>query len=170
VSDPTGDVTVRPATDDDWLRIWPFFAAIVQAGETYAFPPDLTVDSARPWWMEQPPAHTVVAVDADGTVLGSAKWGPNRPGRGAHVSTASFMVDPVARGRGVGRLLAEHVVDAAREAGYDGMQFNAVIETNTAAVALWRSLGFQVVGTVPGAFDSATYGKVGLHVMYLSFR
>ena len=55
-------------------------------------------------------------------------------------------------------------------AGYRGMQFNAVVETNTAAVALWRSLGFGVVGTVPGAFDSATHGKVGLHVMHLPFR
>ena len=164
------DLTVRPATDDDWPRIWPFFDAIVQAGETYAFPLDLTRESARPWWMEQPPSYTVVAVDPDGAVLGSAKWGPNRPGRGAHVSTASFMVDPAARGRGVGRRLAEHVVGAAREGGFDGMQFNAVVETNTAAVALWRSLGFEILGTVPGAFDSAAHGKVGLHVMYLPFR
>src|ERR671920_2482896 len=102
-------LTIRPATDDDWLHIWPFFDAIVQAGETYAFPADLTLESARAWWMEQPPGHTVVAVGGDDAVLGSAKWGPNRPGRGAHVSTASFMVDPTARGRGVGRLLAEHV-------------------------------------------------------------
>jgi L-amino acid N-acyltransferase YncA len=164
------DLTVRPATDDDWPAIWPFFDAIVQAGETYAYPLDLTEGTARPLWMEQPPSYVVVATDADGSVLGSAKWGPNRPGRGAHVSTASFMVDGAARGRGVGRALAEHVVEAAREAGFDGMQFNAVVETNTGAVALWRSLGFEVVGTVPGAFDSATHGKVGLHVMYLSFH
>lgn len=47
------------------------------------------------------------------------------------------------------------------------MQFNAVVETNTAAVALWQSLGFEIVGTVPGAFDHPTHGYVGLHVMYL---
>lgn len=164
------DLTIRPATDDDWPSIWPFFDRIVQAGETYAFPLDLTPETARPFWMEQLPAYTLVAVDAEGTVLGSAKWGPNRPGRGAHVSTASFMVDEAARGRGVGRALAEHVVAAAREAGFDGMQFNAVVETNTRAVALWTALGFRVVGTVPGAFDSAAHGKVGLHVMYLPFR
>ena len=165
------ELGIRPATDEDWPRIWPFFAAIVAEGETYAFPPDLTVETAAAWWMEPPPGETVVAVDgADDAVLGSAKWGPNRPGRGAHVSTASFMVDPAAQGRGVGRALAEHVVGAARAAGYDGMQFNAVVETNTAAVALWRSLGFEIVGTVPGAFDSKTHGKVGLHVMYLPFR
>jgi ribosomal protein S18 acetylase RimI-like enzyme len=80
------------------------------------------------------------------------------------------MVDPVARGRGVGRALGEFVVEAARAAGYAAMQFNAVVETNTAAVALWRSLGFRVIGTVPGAFDSATHGRVGLHIMHRQLR
>ena len=46
------------------------------------------------------------------------------------------------------------------------MQFNAVVESNAAAVRLWRSLGFEIVGTVPEAFDSARHGLVGLHVMY----
>ena len=41
------------------------------------------------------------------------------------------------------------------------------METNAAAVHLWQSLGFRIVGTVPGAFRSATHGPVGLHVMYL---
>lgn len=82
------------------------------------------------------------------------------------MATASFMVDPARRGVGVGRALGEHVLAWARAEGYRGMQFNAVVETNTAAVALWRSLGFQVVGTVPDAFDSAAHGPVGQHVMY----
>ena len=157
---------IREATDEDWLRIWPFFARIVDAGETYAYPPDLTVATGRAWWMEQPPGQTLVAVDEDGTVLGSAKLGPNRPGRGAHVATASFMVDPEHGGRGVGRALGLHVLDLARAAGYRSMQFNAVVETNASAVALWRSLGFEILATVPEAFDHPTHGLVGLHVMF----
>lgn len=46
------------------------------------------------------------------------------------------------------------------------MQLNAVVETNAAAVHLWRSLGFEILATVPQAFDSATHGLVGLHVMH----
>jgi L-amino acid N-acyltransferase YncA len=157
---------IRPALDDDWPRIWPFFQEIVMAGETYAYPDDLTLESGRDWWMESPPARTVV-LEADGRVLGSAKMGPNRPGRGDHVGTASFMVDPAAGRRGVGRALASYVVDWHREQGYAGIQFNAVVETNVAAVALWRSLGFEIVGTVPWAFRSRAHGPVGLHVMYL---
>jgi L-amino acid N-acyltransferase YncA len=161
------DPRIRPATDDDWRHIWPFFSAIVAAGETYAFPEDLTPESGRGWWMEHPPGSTVVLEDA-GRVLGSAKMGPNRPGRGDHVGTASFMVDPASQGRGVGRALATYVVDWHRAQGYAGIQFNAVVETNTAAVHLWQSVGFEIVGTVPGAFRSTAHGRVGLHVMYLA--
>ena len=157
-------MNIRDASTGDWIHIWPFFDAIVAAGETYAYPEDLMAESARSLWMEQPPGRTVVAVDGE-RVLGSAKMGPNRPGRGAHVATANFMVDPGARGRGVGRALGVHALEWATATGYQGMQFNAVVETNP-AVALWRSLGFQVIGTVPRAFESATHGRVGLHVMY----
>jgi len=157
---------IRDATAEDWPRIWPFFETTVRAQETYAYDPRLTSEQGSALWMSQPPSRTVVAV-ADGTVVGSAKMGPNRDGPGAHIGTASFMVSPDARGRGVGRALAEHVVAWHREQGFRGIQFNAVVETNTAAVRLWRSLGFEVVGTVPDAFLHPTMGYVGLHVMYL---
>lgn len=156
---------IREANDEDWPAIHAFFTQIVDEGETYAYPPGLTSEQARALWMEPPPARTFVIVDGD-TVVGSAKTGPNRPGRGAHVATASFMVDPAQAGRGIGRRLGEHVLQAARAAGYRSMQFNAVVETNTAAVRLWQSLGFAIVGTVPEAFDSARHGLVGLHVMH----
>ena len=145
-----GVLEIRGATDADWPLVWPVFRATVQAGETYAFDPDMPEDVARSVWMERPPGRTVVAV-VDGELLG----------------TASFMVAPSARGRGVGRALATYVVDWHRREGYRAIQFNAVVETNTAAVALWRSLGFTVVGTVPEAFDHPEQGYVGLHVMHL---
>ncbi|MDO9379162.1 MAG: GNAT family N-acetyltransferase [Nocardioidaceae bacterium] len=157
---------IREATADDWAEIHPFFASTVEAGETYAYPDGLTSVEARALWMPGAPDRCVVAVGDDGTVLGSAKYGPNRPARGSHVGTASFMVSPASRGRGVGRALGEHVVDALRAEGYAAIQFNAVVETNTAAVRLWQALGFTVIGTVPEAFEHRTQGRVGLHVMH----
>ena len=157
---------IREATDADWPAIWPIFRDTVAAGETYAYPEDLGSEDARRLWIERPPGLTVV-LEEDGEILGTAKMGPNRPGRGGHVGTASFMVAPTARGRGVGRRLAEWVVAWHRAEGYRGIQFNAVVETNTAAVALWHALGFVTIGTVPGAFNSASHGPVGLHVMWL---
>ncbi|MBW4041218.1 MAG: GNAT family N-acetyltransferase [Acidobacteria bacterium] len=154
---------IRPAADADWASILPFFTAIVEAGETYAYPAGLSSVEAKTLWLGQ---HRVVVAQEDGVVLGSATMGPNRPGRGSHVATASFMVDETARGRGVGRALGEHMLAWAEDAGFRAVQFNAVVETNTGAVRLWRSLGFDVVGTVPEAFDSRTHGLVGLHVMH----
>lgn len=156
---------IRDATHADWPQIWPFFSEIVSAGETYAYDPDMTSDDARALWLDAP-ARTVVAVDGTaGTVLGSATMGPNRPGPGSHVATASFMVSSAARGRGVGRALGEEVIAWTAAEGFRAIQFNAVVETNVAAVALWRSLGFAVVGTVPEAFRHPRDGYVGLHVM-----
>ena len=163
------DPHIRAATDDDWTQIWPFFAAIVAEGETYAYPEDLTSDQGRDLWLERPPGLTVV-LEEDGRVVGTAKMGPNRPSRGDHVGTASFMVDPAASGHGVGRALATYVIDWHRDHGFAGIQFNAVVETNQAAVHLWQSLGFEIIGTVPGAFRSARHGRVGLHVMYLGLE
>lgn len=159
-------MTIRRATAGDWPQIWPIFDATVRAGETYAYPTDLTPDAARDLWMEPPPGQTVV-LEEGASILGTAKMGPNRPGPGNHIGTASFMVAPEARGRGVGRALAEHVVQWHRDEGYRGIQFNAVVETNVAAVRLWQALGFEIVGTVPGAFRSPSQGYVGLHVMFL---
>jgi len=159
-------VTIRAATADDWPAIWPIFRDTVAAGETYAYPEDLTSQEASTLWMERPPGLTVVLVEG-GRVLGTAKMGPNRPGRGDHVGTASFMVASDTRGRGVGRRLGEWVLAWHRDQGFRAIQFNAVVETNTAAVALWQALGFVVVGTVPGAFRSQAHGDVGLHVMWL---
>lgn len=159
------DVTVRPATEADWPAIWPIVEAVVRAGETYTWPRDLTEAQARAIWMQTAPGVTLVAVDG-AQMLGSAKVTPNQMGGGSHVANASFMVGPAARGRGVGRLLGQTALDWARDAGFRAIQFNAVVETNTPAVALWRSLGFDIIGTVPEAFDHPTKGLVGLHVMH----
>lgn len=158
---------IREATVDDWAAIWPTFEGIVAEGETYAYPTDLTSDRARGLWLEPPPGRTVV-FEEDGQILGTAKMGPNKPSYGAHIGTASFMVSDAARGHGVGRQLGEHVITWHREQGFRGIQFNAVVESNTAAVNLWSDLGFEIIGTVPGAFRSRQHGYVGLHVMFLS--
>lgn len=159
---------IRDATTEDWPRIFPFFAAIVRAGRTYAYPEDLSSADAQRLWMAPPPGRALVAA-AEDAVLGSATMGPNRPGRGSHIATASFMVDPQRHGQGTGRALGRHVVQWARSAGYRGIQFNAVVETNHAAIHLWTDLGFKIIGTAPGAFDHRERGYVGLHVMFQSF-
>jgi len=159
----TGQV-IREASEADWDQLWPIFAAVVSDGETYAYPEDLTSSQARELWM----LDHVVVLEEDGVILGTAKMGPNRPGRGDHIGTASFMVAEAARGRGVGRALGEYAVQWHRRSGFAGIQFNAVVSTNVAAVRLWQALGFEILGSVPDAFRSRTHGLADLHVMFLA--
>ncbi|KLI09002.1 GCN5 family acetyltransferase [Mycolicibacterium conceptionense] len=157
---------IRAATPEDIAEIAPFFRAIVADGESYTYPEGLTDLQIRDAWLAPQPGHTIVAV-VDGAIVGTARMGPNKPGRGDHVGTASFMVDPGASARGVGRAMAQWVIDWHRENGYRAIQFNAVVETNTRAVALWQDLGFRIIGTVPKSYRSRRHGLVGLHIMYL---
>ncbi|MGW0987654.1 N-acetyltransferase family protein [Streptomyces sp. NPDC002486] len=155
---------IREATADDWPRIWPFWHRIVAAGETYAWDPGTSEEEARVLWMN--PAKRVYVVEDDsGAVVASAYLTPNYGGPAAGIANAGFMVDPGQGGRGHGRALAEHLLAEARNAGFRGMVFNAVVETNP-AVTLWTSLGFTILGTVPEAFDHPRHGLVGLHIMY----
>ncbi|MBF9134515.1 GNAT family N-acetyltransferase [Plantactinospora sp. S1510] len=156
---------IRRFAEADWVEVWPIVREVVRAADTFTYDPRMTAEQAHDIWVVAGPGLTVVAVD-DGRVRGTAKMGPNRAGPGAHVSTASFMVAADARGRGVGGALCRFALDWARWHEYAGMQFNAVAESNRSAVALYERHGFEVVGTVPGAFAHPTLGRVGLHVMY----
>lgn len=132
-------VQIREYVDADWTSLWPIFRSVVTAGETFPYDPGWSAEQAENVWVETPPGQTVVAVDST-QLLGSAKMGPNRPGRGSHVSTASFMVADYARGRGIGHALGEYALAWARGQGYAAMQFNAVVEPNHVAVRLWTAL------------------------------
>ncbi|MEV5571145.1 GNAT family N-acetyltransferase [Spirillospora sp. NPDC052269] len=157
---------IREATAEDWAGIWPFFHEIVTAGDTFTYPVDLDEARGRDWWLLPAPDRTVVAVDDSGAVLGTAKMNRNHMGNAAHIASASYMVDPAHSGRGVGRALCEYTLEWARGAGYRAMQFNAVVETNVHAVELYRSMGFQVIGTLPEGFRHPAKGYVGLHIMH----
>jgi L-amino acid N-acyltransferase YncA len=157
-------LVLRPATDADWAAIWPFWRDIVDEGRTYTWPPGTDEATARGLWMLPVPAEVWVA-EVDGRVVGSAVLKPNQPGLGAHVAHAAFMVAPAAAGQGVGRALAEHILDRARALDYRAMQFNAVVAENP-AVALWRSLGFAEVGRIPDGFRHLDGTFVDLLVLH----
>ena len=107
---------------------------------------------------------------AEGRIVGMYKIVQNHRDLGSHIANASFMVAPSYRGRGAGRRMGLHALREARQAGFLGMQFNFVVSTNASAVALWQSLGFAVVGTLPKVFKHAALGYVDAYVMYRSLK
>ncbi|HBI70275.1 MAG TPA: GNAT family N-acetyltransferase [Massilia sp.] len=158
------DIQIRPATSADFDAMWNIFSAHVAAGETYPFGPDTTRDAVHAYWLG---GEVTARVAVLGTrILGMYRVVPNQVGRGHHVANASYMVSPNAQGVGVGRLMGQDSLDEARRQGYLAMQFNYVVSTNTAAVMLWKKLGFSIVGTLPKAFRHRRLGYVDAYVMY----
>lgn len=161
------DIEFALASPDDWSEIWPIFREVVGAGDTYAFPADIDSEDAFDVWMKDgEDLEATFVARIDGLIVATAYLKPNHPGSGDHVANAGWMVSPSQQGRGVGRRFAEHVITEARKRGYHAMQFNAVVATNTGAIELWKSLGFETVGTVPDAFRHPTEGLVPIHIMY----
>ena len=157
-------INIRKARETDFDDIWKIFHAIVEAGETYAYSPQTTKEQAFKIWMA--PYVTTYVADEDGTILGTYILKRNQPALGAHVANASYMVSPKAQGRGVGKAMGKHSLEEAKRAGYRAMQFNLVVSTNQAAIALWKDLGFSIIGTLPKAFNHKKLGFVDAHVMY----
>ncbi len=162
------ELLIRPARPEDAEGIWQIFHEVVQGGDTFAFAPETPREEALHLWCDYPRA-TFVA-ESGGVVVGSYFIKDNQPGLGAHVCNAGYMVAPGARGLGVGRAMCAHSFEEARRLGYTAMQYNIVVATNTGAVALWQSMGFAIVGTLPGAFRHSKLGLVDAHVMYRSLE
>ena len=157
---------IRAATEADHDAIWNIFHEIVAAGDTYAFDPRMSREDALAYWF-RPDTHTYVA-EKDGGVVATYILRPNQPGPGSHVANAAFMVASDAQGSGVGRRMAEHCLSEAHRLGFRAMQFNFVVSTNESAIRLWQKLGFEIVGTLPGAFRHPQKGYVDVYVMFRS--
>jgi L-amino acid N-acyltransferase YncA len=161
----TQDISIRRARQGDRDPVWDIFRAVIAAGETYSFEADTPKSVCDGYWFG-PGVDAFVTVDGAGRVLGMYRIVPNQPGRGFHVANASYMVDGAAQGRGIGALMGRHSLAEARRLGYLAMQFNYVVSTNEAAVALWRKLGFSIVGTLPKAYRHGRLGFVDALVMH----
>lgn len=161
-------MNIRPATDSDRNAVWKIFEATIAPGDAFVYDPNTPREEAMAYWFANG-TRTYVA-EKEGKIIGSYILRPNRPGLGNHVSNAGFMVDPAARGLGVGRAMGEHALNEARRLGYRAMQFNFVISTNESAVHLWQALGFKIVGTLPGAFRHVRKGLVDAYVMFRSLE
>ena len=141
---------IRDARDDDWPGIWAIVTEVLAEGDAYTYDPDMTEDEGRGKWL--PPravAHHGGGRRRPGPGRRDLGTQPVRPGI-AHQQRQLHRGER-GTGRGVGTALVEDTLARARAEGYAGMQFNAVVETNP-AVALYERFGFEIIGTVPGAF------------------
>jgi L-amino acid N-acyltransferase YncA len=157
-------ISIRKAEETDFDAIWRIFHQVVQQGATYTYDPETTREQAHSIWLSS--GHTTYVACIDDHIVGTYILKPNQPGLGSHVANAGYMVSNDGRGKGVGKAMCEHSLEEARRMGFHAMQFNMVVSTNESAVALWKKLGFSIVGTLPQAYRHRELGLVDAYVMY----
>ncbi len=155
---------IREATAGDADAIWKILEPVIRGGDTYTLPADMTREDALAYWNS--PGHEVFVAEENGEILGTYYMRANQKGGGAHVANCGYITAPWAIGRGIARTMCQHSLEHAKTWGFRAMQFNFVVSSNERAVRLWQSLGFEIVGRLPGAFIHPTLGAVDALVMY----
>jgi len=158
--------TLRVARLEDFEEIYDIFCRVLSDGKTYSYTvEEMTPDRSLAYWISAPGTYCVVA-DVGGKVAGVTAVRPNRTGRAHHVANASFIVHPEYRRLGIAKALGNRALQYAKKQKYKAMQFNFVVSVNEVAVKLWKSLGFNIVGTLPKGFQHATKGLVDVYIMH----
>ncbi len=152
---------IRKAEERDKPAIRQIIVEVISGGDTYT---DSSEDETLRYWYT-PDKHHYVA-ELDGEIVGTFWLRANQPGRGSHVGNAAYMVSSNARGKSVGRGMAEYSLEEAKRLGFTAMQFNFVVKSNTVAVKLWQSVGFEIIGQIPDAFDHSQNGMTDAYIMY----
>ena len=157
-------MTIRLATDDDKDSIWAILEPMVRRGETYPLPREMSKSQALDFWFAGG-NETFVWQDG-GSILGTYFLRANQRGGGSHVANCGYVTATGAEGRGIARAMCLHSLQRAKDRGFRAMQFSFVVSTNERAVKLWKDLGFEIVGRLPGAFQRPEHGFVDVLVMY----
>ena len=157
-------VEIRKAIDTDKSQVWPIIKSVIAGGDTYVNAPDSSEKEMLAYWFSS--EKYVYVAENNGEILGTYWLKANQTGLGDHISNGAYMVSPHSKGKGIGKMMAMHSIEEAKRIGFYAIQFNFVVKSNTVAVSLWQSVGFEIIGEIPNAFRHSKLGLTNAYIMY----
>ncbi len=143
---------LRKAVRDDFDCLWTVLEPVFRAGDTYAIDPNISRGDALTYWTK----HHCYVAERDGNLLGTFYIRPNQQGGGAHVCNCGYITAKRAQGKGVAREMLSFSLQEAKRLGFEAMQYNFVLASNTRAIDTWLRAGFAEIGRIPMAFRLPT--------------
>lgn len=144
-------VEIRQYKQEDARQAAAVWNEVVEDGVAFPQTELLDEQSGHAFFTSQ--SFTGIAYDAaSGEIVGLYILHPNNVGRCGHICNASYAVKGSLRGQHIGEKLVLHCMEKAKELGFGILQFNAVVKTNVPALRLYKKLGFQQLGVIPGGF------------------
>lgn len=142
---------IEPYTTADRKEAVVIWNAVVEDGMAFPQEDVLTEETGEAFFQSQ--SFTGIAKDAaTGEIVGLYILHPNNVGRCGHICNASYAVKKTVRGQHIGEKLVTHCLKQGKTCGFRVLQFNAVVKSNTGALALYKKLGFTQLGVIPGGF------------------
>jgi ribosomal protein S18 acetylase RimI-like enzyme len=157
-------VKIRRILPSDFDGAWNIIREVISTGDTYVFSPSSSKEKMLSFWIGDD-KYTYVAL-IDEVIAGTFFIKSNQPDLGSHIANAGYMTAPAAFGKGIGKAMAVFSLDEAKRLGYQAIQFNIVIKSNVNAIALWKKLGFEIIGEIPDAFQHQQNGLTNAYIMY----
>lgn len=165
---------IRKIREEDKSEVWEIIKSVIATGDSYTFYPNTSQEKMLGFWLADDKQTYVAVLSEPSTVAGGLNQKivgtffikANQPDLGSHICNAGYMVSPHAKGKGIGRKMAEFSLIEAQKSGYQAMQFNFVVKSNEVAVKLWISLGFEIIGEIPEAFQHQEIGLTNALIMY----
>lgn len=144
-------VIVEKITEKELEKAVEIWNEVVEDGRAFPQTEPLSIEEGKAFFESQ--SYTGIAkIEETGEVIGLYILHPNNVGRCGHIANASYAVERNARGHHAGEALVKDCLLKGKELGFKILQFNAVVASNTAALSLYKKLGFKRLGTIPGGF------------------
>lgn len=161
------DIIIREYQEEDIPSMVPIWNTVIEEANTFPQVTQLKLEEAKALFATQ----SFVGVAANGEeILGFYLLHPNNVGRCGHIANAAYVVKKGDRGKHIGEKLVRDSLIKGHELGFQLMQFNAVVSTNSVAIHLYEKLGFQKVGVIPDGFHlgDGTYTDIIIYYIELN--
>lgn len=160
------ETIIRKYKNEDIPELITIWNTIVKEADAFPQVTNLKEEEAANFFATQ--TYTGVA-EYEGEVVGLYILHPNNVGRCGHIANASYAVKSGMRGYKIGEPLIRDSLRKGKEFGFQLMQFNAVVSTNSVAIHLYEKIGFHKLGVIPKGFllGDGSYTDIILYYLQL---
>jgi len=135
-------VTIRPMVKEDAGKLYAFFTRVPREDRLF-LRDDVSKRDVINLWARELDYEKILPLlaEVDENIVGDATLHRRKAGWTSHVGTVRIVIDKDYRGKGLGTLLIEELINIAKKAGLE-LLVAELMENQTGAIAAFKNLGF----------------------------
>lgn len=136
-------VTIRPMVKEDADKLYAFFSRVPREDRLF-LRDDVSIRDVIDSWTQELDYRKVLPLVAEvgGNIVGDATLHRRTFGWTSHVGKVRLVIDKDYRGKGLGTILIEELIDIAKKAGLEQLVAE-LMSDQTGALSAFKGLGFE---------------------------